>query len=127
MGAITYMVGKQEARPALLFEKIKGYQDSGVSVLFNRFGSSKRRIAVTLDEDPAMPMIDLIRATMTKLDRAVRRGKCRRPGAGLRAQADRRRDRPDQLPFPKHWPLDGGRDTRARRLRDHPRSRTLAT
>src|SRR5712692_10231391 len=71
MGAITYMVGKQEGGPALLFENIKGYKDSATSVLFNPFGSSKRRIAVALDEDPEMPMIDLIRATMQKLDRAI--------------------------------------------------------
>src|SRR5579862_4729061 len=71
MGAITYMVGKQEGGPALLFENIKGYPKGSARVLFNPFGSSKRRIAIALGEDPEMPMMDLIRANMRKLDRAI--------------------------------------------------------
>ena len=70
MSAITYLVGKQEGGPALLFEKITGYP-RGMRALWNPFGSSRRRIAVALDEDPELPMMDLIRATMKKLNRAI--------------------------------------------------------
>src|SRR3989442_4144711 len=70
IGAITYMVGKQEGGPAMLFENIKGYP-KGFRSLWNPFGSSRRRIAIALDEDPELPMIDLIRATKTKLNRAI--------------------------------------------------------
>jgi len=110
MGAITYMVGKQEGGPALLFENIKGYKDSGVSVLFNPFGSSKRRIAVALDEDPEMPMIDLIRATMTKLDRAIPPKEVPAASAPVNEHVLTGDDIDlYKLPVPKHWPMDGGR------------------
>jgi UbiD family decarboxylase len=104
MAAITYMVGKQEGGPALLFENIKGYQDSGVSVLFNPFGSSKRRIAIALDEDPEMPMMDLIQATMKKLDRAIPPKEVPAASAPVNQNVIT-----GKLPGPTHWPLDGGR------------------
>jgi len=110
MGAITYMVGKQEGGPALLFENVKGYKDSGVRVLFNPFGSSKRRIAVALEEDPEMPMMDLIRATMKKLDRAIPPKEIPADSAPVNENV-LTGDQIDlsKLPVPKHWPLDGGR------------------
>ena len=110
MGAITYMVGKQEGGPALLFENIKGYKDSGTRLLFNPFGSSKRRIAVALEEDPEMPMMDLIRATMKKLDRAIPPKEVPADKAPVNEHV-LTGDQIDlhKLPVPKHWPLDGGR------------------
>ncbi|MDE3077062.1 MAG: UbiD family decarboxylase, partial [Chloroflexota bacterium] len=108
MAAITYMVGKQEGGPALLFENIKGYRD--VRALWNPFGSSRRRIALALDEDPDMPMIDLIKATMRKMERAIPPHEVDRTSAPVNEHV-LTGDQVDLLrfPVPRHWPLDGGR------------------
>ena len=109
MGAITYMVGKQEGGPALLFENIKGYP-KGFRSLWNPFGSSRRRIAIALDEDPELPMIDLIRATKTKLNRAIPPREVDADSAPVNEHVLTGAD-VDLLKFPaaRHWPLDGGR------------------
>ncbi len=109
MGAIAYMVGKQEGGPALLFENVKGY-GKAARILFNPFGSSRRRIAVALDEDPEMPMMDLIRATMKKLDRAIPPREVPADGAPVNETVITGGDIDlYKYPVPKHWPLDGGR------------------
>ena len=46
MSTITYLSGKQVGGPTLLFENIQGHP--GFRVLFNPFGSSYPRLAVTV-------------------------------------------------------------------------------
>jgi len=109
MGAITYLVGKQEGGPALLFENIKGYP-KGTRSLWNPFGSSRRRIAVALEEDPEMPMMDLIRATMKKLHRAIPPREVAAEDAPVNENVLTGADVDlYKFPAPRHWPLDGGR------------------
>jgi UbiD family decarboxylase len=108
MSAITYMVGKQEGGPALLFEKIKGHP-SGFRSLWAPFGSSRRRIALTLGESPDLSVLDLIQATKEKLKRTIAPVEV----PARTAQVNENLLTGDQIdltrfPVPQHWPLDGG-------------------
>ncbi len=50
MSTITYMSGKTAGGPTLLFENIKGHP--GGKLLFNPFGSSLNRVAISIREEP---------------------------------------------------------------------------
>ncbi|MBI2998851.1 MAG: UbiD family decarboxylase [Deltaproteobacteria bacterium] len=112
MGAIGYLVAKQTPSPAILIEKTKGYEKSPVGAmhLWNILGPSLKRIALTLEEPPETPTVELIRRVKEKL-------KERKPPREVaRNQApfyENSRTGNDvdllELPIPKHWPLDGGR------------------
>jgi 4-hydroxy-3-polyprenylbenzoate decarboxylase len=112
MGAITYLVAKQNPSPAVLFESTKGYESSpvGAGMLWNILGPSFRRIALTLEESPDTLTLDLVRRVKDKLRNRIP------PNEILPAQApiyENSKTGADvdlsQLPIPKHWPLDGGR------------------
>jgi len=62
LSAITYMVAKKKASPALLFEKIKGYPE-GFRVLTNILGSSLNRIAITLGLPLNLSSLEMIKKT----------------------------------------------------------------
>ena len=112
MSAITYLVAKQDPSPAILFDNPKGYEDSpiGARMLWNILGPSSKRIALTIEEPPETPTLELIRRLKEKMkDRIPPREV---PGTEAPvfentlsgADIDL-----EQLPIPKHWPLDGGR------------------
>ena len=61
LAAITYMVARDEDAPALMFENIRG-NDSGVRVLSNMLGASRRRFALAVGLDPDLSTRDLIAA-----------------------------------------------------------------
>jgi 4-hydroxy-3-polyprenylbenzoate decarboxylase len=69
MSAIGYLVAKQKPSPAILYNNIKGFENSpiGARSLWNVLGPSVRRIALTLGEDPNTPTVELIRRTKDKL------------------------------------------------------------
>src|SRR5215210_3123514 len=69
MSAISYLVAKQEPSPAILFEQPKGYESSPVRarLLWNILGPSVRRIALTMEEPPDTPALELIRKVKDKL------------------------------------------------------------
>ena len=112
MGAIGYLVAKQTPSPAILIEKTKGYENSPVGAmhLWNILGPSLTRIALTLEEPPETPTVELIRRVKDKLKRRIPPREVPRSQARFYensktgAQIDL-----EQLPIPKHWPLDGGR------------------
>jgi 4-hydroxy-3-polyprenylbenzoate decarboxylase len=112
MSAISYLVAKQTPSPAILFEQAKGYEGSPspVGLLFNILGPSLRRIALTLEEPPDTPTIDLIRRVKDKLKNRI---PPREVPKGQAAFYENTKTGDDidltQLPIPKHWPLDGGR------------------
>ena len=66
MGAIGYLVAKQTPSPAILIEKTKGYENSPVGAmhLWNILGPSLKRIALTLEEPPETPTVELIRLSI---------------------------------------------------------------
>jgi 4-hydroxy-3-polyprenylbenzoate decarboxylase len=112
MSAISYLVAKQTPSPAILMEKTKGYENNptGAMHLWNILGPSLKRIALTLEEPPETPTVELIRRAKDKLKqrippREVSRSQARfyentKTGNQIDLEA---------LPIAKHWPLDGGR------------------
>jgi len=107
MSAITYLLAKTETSPAVLFDT--DAMPYGFRHLWNLFGPSVARTAITLEEDPATPTLELIRRTKDKLRVAIdpREGPAAEAplyqnslyGAGIDLS---------KLPIPQHWPRDGG-------------------
>jgi UbiD family decarboxylase len=112
MSAIGYLVAKQTPSPAILFECAKGYEKSpvGAKLLWNILGPSLRRIALTLEEPPDTPTLELIRRVKEKLkQRKVPREVARKDAPFFENSKTGKDIDLDELPIPKHWPLDGGR------------------
>ncbi|MGH7775093.1 MAG: UbiD family decarboxylase [Candidatus Binatia bacterium] len=112
MSAIAYLLAKQTATPAVLFETVSGYEKSpiGTQLLWNILGPSLRRIALTLEEPPDTPTLDLIRRVKDKLKNRMPPREVKRNQAAFYEHTVTAKDVDlTQLPIPKHWPLDGGR------------------
>jgi 4-hydroxy-3-polyprenylbenzoate decarboxylase len=112
MSAISYLVAKQQPSPAVLFERASGFEKSpiGAQLLWNILGPSIRRIALTLEEPPDTPTVELIRRVKDKLKRRIVPCEVSRANAPVyeNTLTGRKIDL-DALPIPRHWPLDGGR------------------
>lgn len=69
MSAIGYLVAKQKPSPAILFDNIKGYEKSPYKArsLWNILGPSIPRIALTMEESPDTPTVELIKRVKDKL------------------------------------------------------------
>ena len=69
MSAIGYLVAKQNPSPAILFEAVEGYEKSPFKarLLWNILGPSIPRIALTMEEPPDTPTVELIRRVKDKL------------------------------------------------------------
>src|SRR5579859_255623 len=69
MGAVTYLVAKQSPSPAVVFESAAGYEANPIQprLLWNILGPSVRRIALTLEEPPDTPALELIRRVKNKM------------------------------------------------------------
>ena len=112
MSAISYLVAKQQPSPAVLFERPRGFDKSpiGARLLWNILGPSVKRIALTLEEPVDTPTVELIRRTKDKLKRRL-------PPLEVTAEqapvyentVSGKKIDLNQLPIPRHWPLDGGR------------------
>lgn len=112
MSAISYLLAKQKPSPAALFGKVTGFDNSpiGARHLWSPFGPSVRRIAVSLEEDPDTPTVELIRRTKDKLKRRTPPREVPREQAPVYENTLTGKDIDlDLLPIPKHWPRDGGR------------------
>jgi UbiD family decarboxylase len=112
MSAIGYLVAKQTPSPAILFESVKGYEKSPFKarLLWNILGPSIPRIALTLEEPSDTPTLELIRRVKDKFRNRMAPREVSPAQAGFFANSVTA-DKIDlnQLPIPKHWPLDGGR------------------
>ncbi len=112
MSAIGYLLAKQQPSPAVLFNRPSGFDSSpiGARMLWNVLGPSFKRVALTLEEPVDTPVIELIRRTKDKLKRRILPDEITAAAAPvfentlMGDQIDL-----DQLPIPRHWPLDGGR------------------
>lgn len=108
MSSITYMSGKTVGGPTLLFDNIKGYP--GGRLLFNPFGSSLNRVAISIREEPGKDPIELTQILAEKMKRRL-------PPNFIDAKnapVNKNIDRDDQVnvnkfPAPKMWPRDGGK------------------
>jgi len=112
MSAISYLVAKQTPSPAILFERAKGYEKSpmGVKLLWNILGPSLRRVALTLEEPPDTPTLELIRRVKEKLKQRKLPQEVARNQVPFYQNTKTGADIDlNELPIPKHWPLDGGR------------------
>jgi UbiD family decarboxylase len=112
MSAVSYLVAKQQPSPAVLFDCASGFEKSqiGARLLWNILGPSLKRIALTLEEPPDTPAVELIRRVKDKLKRRIPPQEVSADRAPVfeHTLTGRAIDL-DLLPIPRHWPLDGGR------------------
>jgi len=108
MSTITYMAGKRVGGPALLFENIKDHP--GSKLLFNPFGSSLNRVAISIREEPTGDSLALVRALSEKMKKRVAPVRVDAKDAEVNQNFETG-DKVDvtRFPAPKMWPLDGGR------------------
>lgn len=111
MSAIGYLVAKQKPSPAVVFNTPKGFEKSpiGARHLWNVYGPSVRRIAMSLEEDPDTPTVELIRRTKEKMKRRTPPQEV--PASECAAFENTLKGKDidlTSLPIPRHWPLDGG-------------------
>ncbi len=108
MSTITYMAGKTVGGPTLLFENIEGYP--GGRLLFNPFGSSLNRVAISIREQPGQNAIELTRTLAQKMKRRMAPSLVDPKSAAVNANVDLG-ERADitRFPAPQMWPRDGGR------------------
>src|SRR5262245_29260950 len=68
MSAVTYLLAKKQPSPAVLFENPSGYENSsiGARLLWNILGPSLKRTALSLEEPPDTPTVELIRRVKEK-------------------------------------------------------------
>ena len=112
MSAISYLVAKQDPSPAVLFERARGFEKSpiGAQLLWNVLGPSIKRIALTLEEPADTPTVELIRRVKDKLKRRIPPTEVSRGKAPVYENTiTGKKIDLNQLPIPRHWPLDGGR------------------
>ncbi len=109
MGGLTYLVGKREGAPALLFSKVKGAKP-GTASLFNLLGTSLPRFAISLGLDPQLGLRELIMATRARIKNRIPPVTVDGATAPVNqtVQLGREVDL-SVFPVPKHWPHDGGR------------------
>ncbi|KTT49679.1 UbiD-type (de) carboxylyase-like protein [Pseudomonas oryzihabitans] len=107
MSAITYLLARSNNSPAVLFDR----NDSplGIRHLWNIFGPSVARTAITLEEATDTPTMELIRRTKDKLKNSISPLEISAETAPI-YQNTLTGNEIDLtcLPFPKHWPRDGG-------------------
>ena len=112
MSAVSYLVAKKQPSPAVLFERASGFEKSpiGARMLWNVLGPSLKRIALTLEEPADTPVIELIRRMKDKLKRQIPPQEVtRRQAPVYENTVTGSKINLNQLPIPRHWPLDGGR------------------
>ena len=105
---ITYMHGKTIGGPTLLFENVKGHP--GQRQLFNPFGSSLNRVAISIREEPGKDGIELTRILSHKMKNRIPPKKVDAKSAPVNQNIETG-DQVDvtKFPAPKMWPLDGGK------------------
>src|SRR6516225_3489015 len=112
MSAVSYLVAKRQPSPAVLFERPRGFDDSpiGARMLWNILGPSFGRVALTLEEPVDTTKVELIRRTKDKLKRRILPREVSAEQAPIYENSVIGNNVDlDQLPIPRHWPLDGGR------------------
>lgn len=109
MSGLAYVNGKRIGAPALLFENIKGYRQ-GYRALFGMFGSSTKRLAVSLGLDPGASLSEIIQGVRIKFKKRIPPVEVDRRAAPVNENIHLGEDVDlYEFPAPKFWPLDGGR------------------
>lgn len=108
MGSITYMNGKTIGGPTLLFENIKGYP--GGRLLFNPYGSSLNRVAISIREALGKSPIEYTQILAEKMKRRIPPTFVDPKDAPVNQNIDRDGAvNVNKFPAPKMWPRDGGK------------------
>lgn len=109
MGGLTYLVGKTEGSPVLLFNKVRGAAP-GVRSVFNLLGTSLPRIALALGLNPALGVREVIQQLRAKLKERIPPITVLRESAPVNDNVLHGADIDlGAFAAPRHWPLDGGR------------------
>ncbi|MGV7187005.1 UbiD family decarboxylase [Xanthomonas axonopodis] len=107
MSAITYLSAKVPPSPAVLFNSPSSTK--GFRHLWNIFGPSVARTAITLEEPPDTPTMALIEKTKEKLGKLIPPEVVDSTSAPIYQNTLRGQDiNLHKLPIPQHWPGDGG-------------------
>jgi 4-hydroxy-3-polyprenylbenzoate decarboxylase len=112
MSAVTYLLAKKQPSPAVLFERAGASAQNrlGARMLWNILGPSLRRTALSLEEPPDTPTVELIRRVKDKFKTRIPPREVPRAGAPVYENTITGADIDlEALPIPRHWPLDGGR------------------
>jgi len=111
MTAVAYCDHKTKGAPSLLFENITDHQNTACSrVLYNMRGSSPRRFALIIDEDPSLTLRELIDLGRTRFDKKQSANGIE-PALARIYENSVYGDEVDlyDFPAPVFWPHDGGR------------------
>ena len=112
MSAVTYLLAKRQPSPAVLFEQPAPAEANGIGarMLWNILGPSLRRTALSLEEPPDTPTVELIRRVKEKFKTRIPPREVPRSEAPVYENTVTGEDIDlTALPIPTHWPLDGGR------------------
>ena len=105
---LTYMVGREEGSPALLFENIKGHP--GHKAVYNMIGCNLDRFCIAIGEDPVdhpLEAAQILKDKMYLTEPPVEID-------GANALVNQNIETGDDIditkfPAPRMWPLDGGK------------------
>ena len=112
MSAVTYLLAKKQPSPAVLFERAGASDNNalGARLLWNILGPSLKRTALSLEEPPDTPTVELIRRVKEKFKTRIPPREVPRSEAPVYEHTLTGSDIDlNALPIPQHWPLDGGR------------------
>jgi 4-hydroxy-3-polyprenylbenzoate decarboxylase len=112
MSAVTYLLAKKKPSPAVLFNQPSpaGANRLGARMLWNILGPSLKRTALSLEEPPDTPTVELIRRVKEKFKNRIPPREVARADAPVYEHTLTGDDIDlTALPIPTHWPLDGGR------------------
>jgi len=109
LAAITFMAGRTQATPALLFNNLVG-NHSDARVLANMLGASKERYAIAVGLDPNLSISDMIFASRELMKRRLQPIYIQKRDAPVNEIVLQGSDIDvTAYPSPKFWPGDGGR------------------
>lgn len=105
---ITYMVGREEGSPALLFENIKGHP--GQRALYNMIGCSLDRFCISIGENPVDHPLEAVRMLKDRMHLKKDPNVIPAELAMVNQNIDTGGDIDiTRFPAPRMWPLDGGK------------------
>lgn len=111
MSGITLMLDKAlvENAPAILFEKVKGYEGD-TKVVFNMFGPSVNRVALSMGMPTGLSLSEYIHKGRKKIAERIKPVEVRDQEAPINENVVLADDIDLTIfPAPRFWPMDGGR------------------
>ena len=108
MSALSYLLSKTPASPAVLFERVRGYPNE-CQLLWNGLNTNRRTV-ITLGEPPDRPVLESVQGLRDRLKRVIPPVEVDAATAPVNEHVLLGDDIDLwRFPVPRHWPLDGGR------------------